>query len=63
MGRKRSYTSGMDVAEKQETPLAMRLSELITDGNALKEFLGVSAQAINQYKLGLSRPSLENLCR
>lgn len=63
MGRKRSYTSGMDVAEKQETPLAMRLSELITDGNALKEFLGVSAQAINQYKLGLSRPSLENLCK
>lgn len=63
MGRKRSDTSKMNVAEKQETPLAKRLSELITDGNELKDFLGVSAQAINQYKLGLSRPSLENLCK
>ncbi|HIX30578.1 MAG TPA: helix-turn-helix domain-containing protein [Firmicutes bacterium] len=63
MGRKRSKTSEMDVAEKQKTPLAKRLSKLITDGNELKDFLGVSAQAINQYKLGLSRPSLENICK
>ena len=63
MGRKRSKTSEMDVAEKQKTPLAKRLSKLITDGNELKDFLGVSAQAINQYKLGLSRPSLENICQ
>ena len=33
MGRKRSKTSEMDVAEKQKTPLAKRLSKLITDGN------------------------------
>lgn len=63
MGRKRNDTSGMDVAEKQATPLARRLNELIVDGNALKDYLDVSAQAINQYRLGMARPSLENLCK
>ena len=62
MGRKSNATSGMDVAEKQATPLARRLNGLIVDGNALKDYLGVSAQAINQYRLGMARPSLENLC-
>lgn len=63
MGRKKNPASEMDVAEKMSTPLAQQLSELITDANALKDYLGVSAQAINQYKLGISRPSLENLCK
>lgn len=63
MGRKKSPTSDMDVREKQLTPLARQLSELITDANALKEHLGVTMQAVNQYKLGLARPSLENLCK
>lgn len=63
MGRKKSAASDMDVREKQLTPLAQRLSELITDANALKDHLGVSMQAVNQYKLGLARPSLENLCK
>ena len=63
MGRKKSATSDMNVMEKQLTPLAQRLSDLITDANALKDHLGVSTQAINQYKLGLARPSLENLCK
>lgn len=63
MGRKKSTTSDMDVREKQLTPLAQQLSELITDANALKEHLGVTMQAVNQYKLGLARPSLENLCK
>ena len=63
MGRKSSDTSGMNVAEKQATPLAQRLNRLIVDGNALKDYLGVSAQAINQYRLGMARPSLENLCK
>ena len=63
MGRKSSATSGMNVAEKQATPLAQRLNELITDSNGLKDFLGCSIQAVNQYKLGISRPSLENLCK
>ena len=63
MGRKKSAASDMDVAEKLSTPLARRLNELITDANALKDHLGVSAQAVNQYRLGLARPSLENLCK
>ena len=63
MGRKKSSTSEMNVAEKQSTPLASRLSDLITDSDALRKYLDVSAQAINQYKLGISRPSLENLCK
>lgn len=63
MGRKRNPASDMDVSGKLSTPLAQRLSELITDTNALKEHLEVSAQAVNQYRLGLARPSLENLCK
>ena len=63
MGRKKSAASDMEVREKQINPLAQRLSELITDANALKDHLGVSMQAVNQYKLGLARPSLENLCK
>lgn len=49
--------------DKKITPLAKRLGNLITDGKGLRKYLDVSAQAINQYKLGISRPSLENLCK
>lgn len=63
MGRKKSPTSQMNVAEKQETRLAQRLNELIVDSNALKDYLDISLQAINQYRIGTSRPSLENLCK
>ena len=63
MGRKTTATSTMNVAEKQDTVLAKRLDGIITDVNALKTYLDVSAQAINQYRLGISRPSLENLCK
>ena len=63
MARKKSPATELNVAEKQELPLAQRLNGLITDVNKLKEALGVSAQAINQYKIGTSRPSLENLCK
>ena len=63
MGRKTIPASPMNVAEKQNTALAKRLDELITDTNALKTYLDISAQAINQYRLGISRPSLENLCK
>jgi len=63
MGRKKNATSEMDVAEKLSAPLTQRLNELITDNNELKDFLGCSIQAVNQYKLGISRPSLENLCK
>lgn len=63
MGRKKAPISDMDVAAKLSAPLAKRLSALITDPNALKEYLGCSIQAISQYKLGISRPTLENLCK
>lgn len=63
MPRRKNPTSDMDVAKKMKVPLAQRLNTLITDGNALKDFLDCSIQAVNQYKLGISRPSLENLCK
>lgn len=63
MGRKKSSISELNVAKKQNTELTKRLGELITDATALREHLGVSAQAINQYRLGIARPSLENLCK
>lgn len=63
MGRKKNSTSEMDVSEKMSAPLTQRLNELITDSNELKDFLGCSIQAVNQYKLGISRPSLENLSK
>lgn len=63
MGRKKAPISDMNVMEKQEAPLAKNLRALITDPNALREYLGCSTQAINQYRLGTSRPTLENLCK
>lgn len=63
MARKKNNTSGLDAAQKQSTPLAQRLSELINNTNELKDYLGCSIQAVNQYKSGESRPSLENLCK
>lgn len=63
MARKKAPISDLSVFEKQSTPLAQRLNELISDPNALKEHLGCSIQAINQYRLGISRPTLENLCK
>jgi len=63
MGRKKNSTSELDVAQKQADPLASRLSSLITDTKALAEHLACSPQAINQYRAGTSRPSLDNLCK
>lgn len=62
MGRRKSSTCGMSVQEKANTPLARRLSEIITDTGVLLEHLGVSAQTVSQWKLGETRPSIENLC-
>ena len=56
MGRKKTPTSTMNVAEKQNTDLAKRLDGLITDVNALKNYLGISAQAINQYASIAGKP-------
>lgn len=66
MGRKKSETSKLDVQGKANSPFAKRLSGLIAEkdnGKELERFLGVSPQAINQYKNGESRPSLDNICK
>ena len=63
MGRKKSQACEMDVREKARTPLASRLDELCDDAEALRQHLGVSVQAVSQYRLGVSRPTLENLCK
>lgn len=63
MGRKKSQACEMDVREKARTPLASRLDELCDDAEALRQHLGVSTQAVSQYRLGVSRPTLENLCK
>ena len=51
----------MDVAVKASEPLARHLSKLIDDVGELAERLDCSPQAINQYRLGTSRPSLDKL--
>lgn len=61
MGRKKSNTFSMDVAVKASEPLAVRLSKLIDNVGELAEHLQCSPQAINQYRQGTSRPSLEKL--
>lgn len=62
MGRKKSLTSS-DVRIKMTEFPAKVLNHLITDTQALAEYLHCSSQAINQYKNGVSRPSLDNLSR
>ena len=63
MPRKKSQASELGVQEKQQQPLVRRLNELITDPAALREYLSCSPQAINQYRLGTSSPTLEKLCK
>ncbi len=63
MARLKNSTSGEDSNTKQAEPLATRLRELLTDIGQARQALGVSPQAINQWKIGEARPSLENLCK
>lgn len=66
MGRPKSNNSALDVAEKTKTPFAQTLNILIDEhGNVkeLTEYLGFSPQAINQYRNGQTRPSLESICK
>lgn len=54
------------IADKANAPLARKLQELIPDAKTahmLKEHLGVSIQAINQYKVGTAFPKTENLIK
>lgn len=51
---------------KYKNPLAKALRELTADpktANDLKEYLGISTQALNQFKAGTSYPKTENLIR
>lgn len=51
------------VWDKANSPLSKRLQELITDPAALKDYLGCTVQAINQYKQGTAFPKTENLIK
>jgi len=62
MGRKKSLTSS-DIRIKMTEFPSKVLNHLITDTQELAEYLHCSSQAINQYKNGVSRPSLDNLSR
>lgn len=63
MPRKKSPTSEMKPSKQAKTPLAQRINSLITDANELKDYLDCTIQAVNQFRYGESRPSLENLCK
>ena len=63
MGRKKNSTSTVDVGEKMRDPIARVLEDLIKDPKQLSIYLGCSLQAVNQYKKGIARPSLENLSK
>lgn len=66
MGRKKSDISEMDIVEKLNSPFPIALNALIKEhdnARELMEHLGISPQAVNQYRNGLSRPSLENICK
>lgn len=54
------------IAEKANSTFAKKFKELVPDAktaNALKEYLGISIQAINQYKQGTAYPKTENLIK
>lgn len=62
MGRKKNITS-LDIGVKMTEFPAKALNQLINDSQQLAEYLHCSTQAINQYKNGTSRPSLDNLSK
>lgn len=61
MFERSSYDS--NIADKANTILTKRLRDLITDTSKLREHLGCSAQAINQFKQGTAFPKTENLIK
>lgn len=63
MGRKKSSTSEMNVYQKQDAPLAKALRELVTNTSELANFLDVSVQAVNQYRIGTTQPTIERICK
>ena len=63
MGRKKSSNSEMNVYQKQDAPLAKALRELVTNTSELANFLDVSVQAVNQYRIGTTQPTIERICK
>lgn len=61
MGEKSRYDSS--VADKANSIMAKRLQALITNTQELSKHLQCSVQAVNQYKLGVTYPKVENLIR
>ena len=61
--KKENNTYDSRIAEKANTPFARRLQKLVTNPTALKNHLGCSLQAINQYKQGTAFPKTENLIK
>lgn len=62
MDKKRSAYD-TKVFDKAESPLAKRLQELVSNPSELKDYLGCSLQAVNQYKQGTAFPKVENLIK
>ena len=66
MNAKKEKVYDSDIGNKANMPFAKQLRDLIPDAktaNALKDYLGVSIQAINQYKQGTAFPKTENLIK
>lgn len=64
MSRESKYDNEINV--KANAPLAIKLRNMIRDtktATELKDYLGVSIQAINQYKQGTAYPKTENLIK
>lgn len=61
--RKMKRLTSSDVGIKMDNFPTKVLNQLISDSQQLAEYLHCSTQAINQYKNGTSRPSLDNLSK
>lgn len=63
MSRYKNAASQLGPLERLQTPLASRLSRLITNSSELAAHLGVSTAAISQYRTGANQPTLDRLCK
>lgn len=66
MGELKSSRYDSTIAEKANAPFAKRFREFVPDAktaNELKDYLGITIQAINQYKQGTAYPKTENLIK
>jgi transcriptional regulator with XRE-family HTH domain len=66
MGTSESNHYDSAIGNKYNTPFARHLRELTSPPEAaseLREYLGITNQALNQYKSGVSYPKVENLIK